>query len=126
MRGRRTDRFEKQMLRDLSEIFVTHSREWFNESLVSVSDVKTSPDLGYLKIYLSLYNVKNKSSVMEKVSEKNKEIRMELARKIRNDVRKIPELTFFEDPTIETMNRIDSIFEKLRSEEDHEKPSKPE
>jgi ribosome-binding factor A len=43
---------------------------------------------------------------------------MELARRIKNQVRKIPEITFFEDDTLDYVTKMEKIFDDLKKSED--------
>lgn len=112
----RTEKFNKEMQRELGVIFQSKMHEWFEGAFITVTEVSSSPDLGYLKVYLSIYNVKDRNAVMELVNLYNRHIRKELASKIRNSVRIIPELSFFEDNSLENAMKFDKLFDKLRME----------
>ena len=112
----RTEKFNKEMQRELGVIFQSKMHDWFEGAFITVTEVSSSPDLGYVKVYLSIYNVKNKAATMELVNLFNKHIRKELAGKIRNSVRIIPELSFFEDNSLEKVVKFEKIFDQLREE----------
>lgn len=104
------------MQRELGVIFQSKMHDWFEGAFITVTEVSASPDLGYVKAYLSIYNTKNKQSVMDLIGLYNKHIRKELAGKIKHSVRVIPELTFFEDNSLENAMKFDKIFDQLREE----------
>lgn len=112
----RTEKFNKEMQRELGVIFQSRMHDWFEGAFITVTEVSASPDLGYVKAYLSIYNVKNKQATMDLVNLYNKHIRKELAGKIRNAVRVIPELHFFEDNSLENALKFEKLFDKLREE----------
>lgn len=112
----RTEKFNKEMQRELGVIFQSKMHDWFEGAFITVTEVSASPDLGYVKAYLSIYNTKNKQSVMDLIGLYNKHIRKELAGKIKNSVRVIPELNFFEDNSLENAMKFDKIFDQLREE----------
>lgn len=112
----RTEKFNREMQRELGIIFQSKTYDWFQGALVSVSEVVSSPDLSYVKAYLSVLNSKNKEALMQLINDNNKLIRRELAIKIKNSVRIIPELSFFEDTSLEKVEKFESIFEKLKNE----------
>jgi len=114
--GLRQDKFERLMQKDLGEIFQRKSSDWFGGAFITVSETSVTPDLGYVKVYLSLYNVDDKDKLMEEIELRSKEIRKILASKIRNSVRKIPELQYFEDNSLEEMNKMDALFDKIKKE----------
>lgn len=119
----RTEKFNKEMQRELGVIFQSKMHDWFEGAFITVTEVSASPDLGYVKAYLSIYNVKNKSQTMDVINLYNKHIRKELAGKIKNSVRIIPELHFLEDNSLENAMKFDKLFDKLR-EEREERESK--
>ena len=118
--GLRQERFAKQIQKDLGEIFQQHRHEWLAGEFVTISGVKISPDLGHAKIYLSLFNSKQRQKVMESVEIHNREIRMALAARLKNQVRKVPEIVFYEDETLDYLNKMDRIFEEIHKKENPE------
>ncbi len=112
----RIEKFNKEMQRELGIIFQAKSMEWFEGALITVTEVQTSPDLGYVKAYLSIYNTKNSNQILELTKLYQKNIRKILAGKIKNAVRVIPELTFIEDNSLQNALKFDKIFENLRKE----------
>lgn len=114
--GLRQDKFERLMQKDLGEIFQRKSSDWFGGAFITVSETTVTPDLLYVKVYLSLFNVKDKDLLMEEIELRSKEIRKILASKIRNSVRKIPELQYFEDNSLEEMNKMDALFDQIKKE----------
>ena len=119
----RQEKFAKQVQRDLAAIFQEKGREWFGSQLVSISEVKVTPDLSYVKVYLSMFTAADRASVMEAVELHARDIRHEVARRIRNEVRKVPELTFFADTSLDYAAKMDRIFEQLRKDPNTEDPS---
>lgn len=104
------------MQRELGVIFQSKMHDWFEGAFITVTDVSSSPDLSYVKAYLSIYNTKNKQAILDLIQLYNKHIRKELASKIKNSVRIIPELSFFEDNSLEDALKFEKIFEKLKEE----------
>lgn len=112
----RTEKFNKEMQRELGTIFQARMHDWFEGAFITVTDVTASPDLGYVKAYLSIYNTKNNAVIMELVNLYNKHIRKDLAAKIRKTVRVIPELSFFEDDSLVNALKFEKIFDQLKEE----------
>lgn len=86
------------------------------ESLVTVTNVKVSPDLGQSKIYLSIYNTENKQAVILQMEEEYQRLKQALAHRIKKQVRRIPHFQFFLDETLDEMYKLNSLFTKLRDE----------
>lgn len=116
--GLRQEKFAKQVQRDLAELLNEHKNEWLNGAFVTISNVMVSPDLGYIKVYLSLFSIKNRKDVLVHLNEGiAKEIRHALALRIKNNVKKIPELRFYEDDTLDYVEKMDQLFDKIKKEE---------
>jgi ribosome-binding factor A len=84
--------------------------------LVTVTEVKMSPDMGIAKIYLSIWNTENKQAVLLQMQEENTRLRQGLAQRLKRHVRRIPYIDFYEDETIDEMYRVDSLFDRLHEE----------
>ena len=87
-----------------------------HEPLVTVTGVKLSPDFGLAKIYLSIYNTENKQAVILHMEEEIIRLRQSLAHRIRKHVRRIPNIAFYIDETMDEMYRVDALFNRLRQE----------
>ena len=83
------------------------------EPLVTVTGVKITPDLGLAKIYLSIFNTENKHAVLLEMEEETVRLRQSLAHRIRRHIRRIPEISFFSDDTLDEMYRVDNLFDRL-------------
>jgi ribosome-binding factor A len=83
---------------------------------VTISGVTVSPDLSSAKIYLSLFNSPQKTKVLEAIELNAREIRMEIAKKIKNQVKKVPELRFYEDETQEYAEKIDKLLQSIKKD----------
>ena len=86
--------------------------------LLSVNTVRMSPDLGVAKVYISA--IGGGEEVLGKVQVETKNIRYSLAKRIRNQVRVIPEIIFFYDDTIAYSSKIDDIISNLDIPEEKE------
>ncbi len=115
--GLRQDKFAKQIQRDLAELMTLHRNEWLGGTFVTMSNVLVSPDLSYVKVYLSLFNIQNRKDVLNHLNTVvDREIRHEIARRIKNNVKKIPEIRFYEDDTLDYVTKMDELFDKIKSE----------
>jgi ribosome-binding factor A len=84
--------------------------------LVTVTNVKVSPDLGQAKIYLSVYNTENKQEVLLEMEEEKSRLKQALGYRLRKLVRRIPDIDFYLDDTLDEMFRIDELFGRLRAD----------
>jgi len=84
--------------------------------LVTVTNVKITPDLGQAKIYLSVYNTENKQEVLLEMEEEKNRLKQALGYRLRKLVRRIPDINFYLDDTLDEMFRIDELFGRLRAD----------
>lgn len=103
----------RQVQKELSDIFLRHGREFFSKSMVTITQVKLTPDLGVARIYLSIFPNENSEVIFEKLEERKSEIRRHLGNQLGKRTRKIPEITFFHDEVEEEASRIDQLIDKL-------------
>lgn len=113
--GLRQEKFGRQMQRDLGEILLAHKNDWLEGHFVTLSQVRVSADLGHIKAYVSMFNAKDRNHVMSLLELHLKDIRMELAKRVRNEIKKVPEVAFFEDDTLDYVNKMDKLFESLKN-----------
>ncbi len=113
----RVERLSSQLQNDLGSII----QEYQNDNIITVTNVRVSPDLSNAKVYVSIYSEGgDHEEVFKYLNEHNSEIRGKLARKIRNHVKRIPELVFYMDDSAEYANRMEQLFEKIRKERNNE------
>ena len=74
-----------------------------------------SPDLLMAKVYLSVYNTDNKQAVLLLMEDQHQELRQSLGHRLRKQVRRIPDMTFYIDDTLDEMERVDKLFKRLEA-----------
>jgi len=109
MNNLRIQRIERLIQKDLGEIFLSETRQ-LQGILVSVSKVRISPDLSVLKAYLSIFPSGKSKEIMENIERQKKSIRYELGLRIGQQVRRIPELVFYLDDSIDYLENIDHLL----------------
>ncbi len=111
--SKRQLKFAKLIRKEISEILQRDFSGRFTGSLVTVSDVSMSPDLGLARVYFSIFPVANAEKVMRILNDEKSRARGSLGRRIGKDVRIVPELAFFDDHTAETANSMDQLLDSL-------------
>lgn len=111
--SKRQLKFARLIRQEISEILQRDFVGRFPGSLVTVSDVSMSPDLGLAKIYFSIFPVAGTKKIMEMLNAEKSKIRGALGRRIGKEVRIIPELAFFDDQTAEEASRMDKLLDSL-------------
>ena len=114
--GLRQEKVARQIQKDLGELMQQHRGEWMAGAFVTIAKVTITPDLGYVNVYLSLYNNANRVAVLDHINNQNKEIRKALAQRVRHNFRKIPEIRFYEDDTLDYVEKMDELFKKINAE----------
>ncbi len=87
-----------------------------SEVMVTVTNVKMSPDLSQAKIYVSVYNTDNKQAPILEMEDQLFRLRQSLANRVRRHVRRIPEISIFLDDTLDEMYRLNELFKKLHED----------
>jgi ribosome-binding factor A len=85
----------------------------YGNALVTVTNVIMSPDFSLAKIYLSVYNVEDKQSVVLMMNQHRKKLRQSLGARIRRHVRRIPDIDFYIDETLDEIFKLDDLFNRL-------------
>ena len=104
METTRQSKISRLIQKDLSDIFQNETRKTHG-TLISVSVVRVSPDLSVAKAYLSIFPP-------EKSQNNARSIRYELAKRVRFQLRKTPELMFFLDDSLDYIENIDTLLNK--------------
>jgi ribosome-binding factor A len=78
--------------------------------MVSVTSVRMSPDLSVARVYLSIFPSPRGKEILENINGNKKSIRYDLGTRIGKQVRRIPELAFFLDDSIDYLENIDQLL----------------
>ena len=111
MQATRQQKIARLMQKDLGDIFLRYAKRIGN-LLISVSEVRISPDLSIAHIYLSIFPSNRAEDVLKHIMEDQKTIRFELGNLEHNQLRIVPELNFHLDTTLDHMERIDQLLGK--------------
>jgi ribosome-binding factor A len=102
---------------ELNDIFLRMGLNMQDGGMVSISSVKITPDLFEARVYLSFFQVKDNDAMLTKIQEKTKEIRNELGKRVRHQLRSIPQLTFYIDDTLDYVFRMEELLDKIKKED---------
>lgn len=111
METTRQAKISRLLQKELSEIFRAQTSK-MRGVLVSVSAVRVSPDLSTAKAYLSVFPSDKSAEMLESINASARTIRYELAQKVRFQLRKTPELSFFLDDSLDYLENIDHLLAK--------------
>lgn len=111
MDGTRLSKIERLLQKELGDIFQKQTQA-MRGVLISVSVVRVSPDLSVARAYLSIFPSERSTELMEAIKANTKAIRYDLGQRVRTQLRKIPELTFFVDDSLDYIENIDHLLQK--------------
>ena len=101
---------------ELNNIFQRFGLNMIDGGLVSISSVKITPDLLEARIYLSFFQIADTQEALKKIQERAGEIKRELGNRVRQQLRRIPEVKYFKDDTLDHVFRMEEIFKKISQE----------
>lgn len=100
-----------------TEILSREGKGLFGKAFITVTNVVVTSDLTLARFYLSIYNADNADEVVKKVNEHKYEFKRHLASSLRHHLRRIPELEFFKDDTLDYVHRIEEVFKKIKEDD---------
>ncbi|MGN6493746.1 MAG: 30S ribosome-binding factor RbfA [Agriterribacter sp.] len=116
--GKRQKQVASLLYEEFNEIFQRLGLGMMDGGMVSISSVKVTPDLLEARIYLSFFKVHDAAVVLKKIEDKAWEIKKELTARVKHQLRRIPELKFFADDTLEHVFKMEALFKKINEERD--------
>ena len=113
----RTERVARLLQREIAGLLVADFSEQL-KGVITVTGTRVTKDLGIVYVYVSVLGSDEQQKVdfFARLEELNPRIRMALAKRIRHQLKKVPEIRFFVDDALERVQRMEDIFEKIRDE----------
>ena len=111
MQETRQNRIARLLQKELSLIFQAQTRS-MHGVMVSVTNVKISPDLSICTAYLSIFPSEKGSEIITNITKNTSQVRYELGTRVRNQLRIIPELRFHIDDSLDYIENIDRLLKK--------------
>ena len=121
--GKRQKQIGGLIQEEINLIFQRLGLNMINGGMVSISSVKITPDLLEARIYLSVYNASDKDAVLKKIQNKAWEVKKELAARVKHQLRRIPELKFFPDDTLDRVFKMEELFKQIKKDENQDESS---
>lgn len=100
----------------MTDIFQRLGLSMLNGGMVSISSVKITPDLLEARIYLSFFQVKDSEAALKKIDDRAWEIKKELVARVKHQLRRIPEIRYFVDDTLDNVFKMEELFKKINEE----------
>lgn len=114
--SKRQKQVAKQILEEMSNIFQREGINVIDGGMVSISKVMVTPDLLEARIYLSLFQIKNPEKLIQDIKDRSWDFRKTLGQRLRNQLRRVPEVYFFNDDTLDYVFKMEELFKKINEE----------
>ncbi len=109
MTSTRQNKVARLLQKELGQIFVQETH-LFGSKMITVTVVRVTQDLSIARIYISVFNPGEKSDPIAEIQEHIGRIKKELGKKIRHQLRIMPELHFFLDDSLDYADNIDRLL----------------
>ena len=113
MESNRQKKVARLIQKDLSDIFLHLTKTNYQGMMITITHVFISKDFSVAKIYLSFFPEEKKIDVFEDIRQKKQIIKHQLSIKLKNQMRKTPELNFFIDNSLEHYDNINKILKDI-------------
>jgi ribosome-binding factor A len=111
MNTTRQNKINRLLQKELSDVFLLQTKA-MHGVMISVSSVRVSSDLSVARTYLSIFPSEKGEELIKNIQDNTKSIRHEVAGRVRFQLRKMPELTFFLDDSLDIAENIDALLKK--------------
>ena len=112
----RTERVAATVRQALAE-HLTRSTPEYLDGMITITAVRISADLSVARVYVSIWNSRTSPEILVRRMNANQgDFRSVLARELH--LRKVPELRFFRDDTLDEAEHIEDLIRKVREEDD--------
>ncbi len=100
----------REIQKDMAEILRSKGMAVFDGAMVTVSEVRVSPDLSIAKTYVSIFPSEKADKVMAILEENVRQYRGELGRKVGKQLRIVPEIVFYLDTSLDYAEHIEELL----------------
>ena len=112
MTSTRQHKVSRLLQKELGDYFQKSESARTAGHMITVTVVRISPDLGLAKVYLSIFPGEKNTEVMQGIAEKAGLIRSHMGKRLRNQLRHIPEFAFFLDDSLDYIDRIEDLLKE--------------
>ena len=102
----------REIQKDLAEIIRSKGMAVFGGAMVTVSEVRVSPDLSLAKTYVSIFPSAKAEEAMKILNDNVKALRGELGHLVAKQLRIVPEIVFYLDSSLDYAEHIDELLKK--------------
>ena len=103
---------------ELSDIFLRLGINMIDGGMISISNVKVTPDLMEARVYLSFFQIPNPKEVLKKIDARSWEVKKMLTSRVRHQLRIMPFLSFFHDDTLDHVFKMEDLLNKVKADDE--------
>ena len=109
MDNNRLQKVNRLIQKELGELLLIEAKK-MPGVLISVTSVRVSADLSVAHAYLSVFPTEKSKEMVSNINENVKSVRYDLGKRLRNQLRIIPELTFHVDDSLDYIDNLDNLL----------------
>ena len=113
MESNRQKKIASVLQKDLVDVLQNAAQSGYRGVIISVTQVKVTVDLSIAKVYLSIFPSEKSEELLEGIRSNTALIRHEISQRTRNQLRRMPELEFFIDDSLEYIDNIERSLKGL-------------
>jgi ribosome-binding factor A len=103
-------KISKQIQKDMAEILQPHILSIAPGRMLTVTEVTITPDLGWARILISVFPSEKGIQFVDLLNNSKNLYRNELGKKLRHQLKKIPEIQFVLDDSLDYIEKIDNLL----------------
>lgn len=112
MESQRQQKISRLLQREIADILRKDMNNLGLGAMLTVTKVSVTSDLSLATVYVSLLAAKSNDSVITNLNKHRREVRYVLGQRVRNQLRVIPSLKFFEDDSLDYLENIERILKE--------------
>ncbi|MEZ4797016.1 MAG: 30S ribosome-binding factor RbfA [Flavobacteriaceae bacterium] len=113
MESNRQKKIASILQTDLVDVLQSAASAGMKGVIISVTKVNVTVDLSIAKVYLSIFPTNKRAELMDGIKSNSYKIKHELAQRTRHQLRRMPELQFYVDDSLEYIDQIERSLKGL-------------
>ena len=118
MDSKRQLKVSRLIQKELSQLFLSELNELTSGQMITISYVKSTPDLREVKVYVSFMLAPNYEEIIRNINNNIAKVRGSLGKKLAKSMRVIPTLEFFYDDTFDYTDKMNNLLDDLNIPKD--------
>jgi ribosome-binding factor A len=106
----RQQKVSRLLQKELGDYLQKNGSVFTGGKMVTVTVVRISPDLGVAKVYLSIFPGEGSQEALQSIKDRVGLIRSEMGKRLKNQLRHIPEFVVYLDDSLDYIDRIDNLL----------------